>query len=688
MSLVALSGVEKAYGDQVVLRDASFEVRQGHRLALVGRNGSGKSTVLRLLMGLEEPDKGQVIRARDVALGYLEQDPTFGDADTVRDIADGAFAELDAIEADLSALEAAGLDDPARYARWEALHERFERRGGYSRRARRDAVLAALGFAGRHDDRVRALSGGERTRLGLARLLMAQPDVLLLDEPTNHLDMDMRAWLEGHLARYPGAAVVVSHDRAFLDAACDTTAEVSRGELRVGAGNPSAYRAAREEAERVQAATRANQERESARLHASAEQMKRWAGQNAKLHRRAKAMLRRAERYDAQMVAELDRPERTTRFTFDCDESGDIVLTARHLTQRFDRTLFEDVGVELRRGDRVALVGPNGAGKTTFLRTLLGDLTSLDPRASVTTGARVRLGYYDQDLRGVDDDATLFEELLRRMGDREAHDALGRFMFPYEAQFKKVRDLSGGERARLALLLLTLGRYNLLVLDEPTNHLDVEMIEALEDALDAYEGTLLVVSHDRRFLAGLVDTVWEVDGGAFRVYEGDWSFYWRKRRERAGEAAADAGARADAAANGRAAPRGGAPPRGRPADGATPRGRAGDRPAGDGANAAARHEGPAAGGRFAGRSAWRLKRDLAELEARIHELEGELERIGAGLERPDTARDLVPELARRPGPPPTDAEVIAALGERHADLEGRLLAMMEEWHELTEAVGA
>jgi ATP-binding cassette subfamily F protein 3 len=462
--------------------------------------------------------------------------------------------------------------------------------------------------------------------------------------------MDMRSWLEGYLARYPGAAVVVSHDRAFLDAACDTTAEVARGELRVGGGNPSAYRAAREEAERVQAATRANQERESARLHAAAEQMKRWAGQNAKLHRRAKAMLGRAERFDARMVDEVPRPERTTRFAFDCDESGDIVLTARHLTQRMNRTLFEDVTVELRQGDRVALVGPNGAGKTTFLRTLLGELPSLDPRASVTTGARVRLGYYDQDLRGVDDEATLFEELLRRMGDREAHDALGRFMFPYEAQFKKVRDLSGGERARLALLLLTLGRHNLLVLDEPTNHLDVEMIEALEDALRAYRGTLLVVSHDRRFLAGLVDRVWEVDGGAFRDYEGDWSFYWRKRRERAGDAVAQ------------------------------------PLPAGPARPAAPRAP---AGGRFAGRSPWRLRRDLAELEARIAEVEDELERIGGGLSSlDDDAIALVPELASRAGPPPTRAEVIAALGERHAALEARLLELMEEWHELTDLVGA
>ncbi len=658
MSLAALSGVEKTYGDQVVLHDASFEIREGQRLALIGRNGSGKSTVLRLLMGLEDPDAGLVIRAPEIVIGMLEQDPEFTETDTVKDVADKAFAELDALEARLSTLEAAGLDDHDTFEEWERVHETFERRGGYARRSTRDGVLAALGFAGRHDDRVANLSGGERTRLGLARLLMTQPDLLLLDEPTNHLDMDMRAWLETYLARYPGAAIVVSHDRAFLDAACDRTAEVSRGELRVGPGNPSTYRAAREEAERIQAATRANQERESARLHASAEQMKRWAGQNEKLHRRAKAMFRRAERFDDRMVDEVDGPERSTRFTFECDESGDIVLSASHLTQRFDKTLFEDVSVELRAGDRVALVGQNGAGKTTFLKTLMGDLPSKDPRARVLTGARVRVGYYDQDLAGVDDELTLFEELLRRTGDREAHDLLGRFMFPYDAQFKKVRDLSGGERARLALLILTLGRHNLLVLDEPTNHLDVEMIEALEAALQAYQGTLLLVSHDRRFVSKLVNRVWEVEGGHFREYEGDWSFYWRKRRERA---AADAGEPTGAAASERE-------------------------------SKAAQEASVPTSERFAGRSLWQLRQDLERLEERIATVEAELASVGRELATVGEELAKVDERPSGAGPKPSAArpelEIIAGLGERHAALDAELLALMEEWHELTDLVGA
>ncbi len=643
MLLAALHSVEKVYGDQVVLDAATLELRDGDRVALIGRNGSGKSTLLKLLMRSEEPDRGTVYHAEDTRLALLEQDPRFDAAETIVSISERAFAELDELEERLNGLEAAGLDDPERYHRWEVLHAAFERRGGYARRARRDAVLDALGFKGRHDETVARLSGGERTRLGLARLLMAQPDVLLLDEPTNHLDMEMRSWLEGHLSRYPGAALIVSHDRAFLDGACSRTVEVSRGDLKQGNGNPTSYREARVEAERIQALTRANQEREHQRLDAAADQMKRWAGQNAKLHRRAKAMERRAERYEDGMIDEVASAERTTRFAFDCDPSGEIVLTAEHMSKSFgQRRLLDDVTLELRQGERVALVGPNGAGKTTLLRMLLGDLTSDHPLGSVRTGARVRLGYYDQELRSVAGEATLFEELLRRMGDAEAHNALGRFLFPYEAQFKRVHDLSGGERARLALLNLTLDRRNLLVLDEPTNHLDVEMIEALEAALADYAGTLLLVSHDRRFLAKLATRVWEVSGGRFTDHRGDWEYYLRKRSSAAQVV-----------------------PEHTPQKAAVPVTRA-----------------------AAGPSRWQLERTLTALEDEIHGVEERLANITELLGRPadvtvSALRGLQVGAWDEPGPPPSNGELLAALATEHATLETTLLGHMEEWDDIT-----
>lgn len=632
MLLAALQRVEKVYGDQVVLEDASIELRDDQRTALVGRNGAGKTTVLRLLMGIEAADRGTVFRASGVTLALLAQDPPFTQEDSVEGIARSAFADLEAMEAELAELEAAGLQDPERYHRWERLHEVFERRGGYARRARRDAVLHALGFRGREAQAVVNLSGGERTRLGLARILMAQPDVLLLDEPTNHLDLEMRAWLEGYLARYPGAALIVSHDRAFLDAACDTTAAVGLGRLQMGDGAPSAFRAAREEERRIQQATYRNQERERGRLEAAAARMKRWAGQSEKLHRRAKAMERRTERYTASMVAAPTPGERTTRFHFESDASGEIVLTARHLSKGYGRQLFKDVSVELRQRQRVALVGPNGAGKTTFLRLLLGEVASDDPRGEVRSGARVRMGYYDQDLRGVDPESTLMEELIRLVGEREAHDLLGRFLFPFEAQYKRVEDLSGGERARLALLKLTLGRYNLLVLDEPTNHLDVEMIEALEGALRAYRGTLLLVSHDRRFLETLATAVWEIKDGRFEAFEGDWAFYQRLTQRR----------RADRERGERADP--------------------------ETAPSAAAPEPQSA----SGPSRWRLERMREDLEERIAGLERELDGLAERLAAPQAE----------------DTQALVVLGERHAAVERELIEVLAEWEAITERLGA
>ena len=624
MVLSALYDVEKFYGEQVVLAGVTLELRASSRTALIGRNGAGKSTILRLLLHQDVPDGGTVFRRDGVSVAMLEQDPIIPSGMSVLEVSERAFAELDELERGLSRLEHEGLADPDVYARWEVLHETFERRGGFERRARRDSVLYALGFRGREHEVASHLSGGEKTRLGLARLLMAQPDVLLLDEPTNHLDMAMRGWLGGYLSRYPGGVLLVSHDRAFLDETCDATAEISRGTLRTMNTTPTRYREARAEQERLEAATRANQQREHDRLEAAATQMKRWAGQSEKLHRRAKAMERRTERYADTMLPDAEAAERQTRFTFPCDDSGEIVLQAQGLSKRYGgEQLFCDVGFTVRQGERIALVGPNGAGKSSFLRVLLGESASDDPRALLRFGARVRVGYYDQELRGVDPDATLFEELVRLVGDSAAHNLLGRFLFPYEAQFKRVRDLSGGERARLALLKLTLGEYNFLVLDEPTNHLDVEMIEALEAALAAYTGTLLIVSHDRRFVAETTSLVWELGGGHFTAYEGDWSFYERKRRERRVQEA-------------QSEPE----PTVKPAD---------------------QPKGP---------SRWQLGRDQEALEARIAELEAELGALTEKLTVPET---LSPDA-------------LLQTSERHGRLEAELLDTIARWEETTEAL--
>ena len=634
MVLAALHGVDKWYGEQTVLAGATMALTPGSRTALIGRNGSGKTTLLRLLAGREAPDGGEVHVRPGVTVGMLEQDPSFDGATTVDQVADAAFGDLDAMQAELETLERAGLDQPERYGRWEALHETFERRGGYARRARRDAVLHALGFAGRGDELVATLSGGETTRLNLARLLMAQPDVALLDEPTNHLDLAMRSWLEGFLARYLGAVLVVSHDRAFLDAACERTVVVRHAALHQADLPPTRFREAELERERLEARTRAAQAKEHERLRAAALQMKRWAGQNAKLHRRAKAMEGRVERFEADMLGAPEVAERTTRFAFAAPECGDIVLDARHLRTAFgERVLFDGVDVHVRRGERVVLVGPNGAGKTTLLRVLTGERPSDDPRGQVRWGARVRVGYYDQRLQRFDPDATLVDTLLRLVGERGAHDLLGRFMFPFEAQFKRVGDLSGGERARLALLDLTMQEANVLVLDEPTNHLDLEMIEALEDALDAFDGTLLMVSHDRRLLERLAQRVWEIDDGVFEDYRGDWGYYQRERSRRRGAGEGDG----DHAAQAPAAQRESAP-------------RPDDDP----------------------RSSWQLARDAERLEA-------EVERCTSALHQAEAALDAASRAAAD-GPAKGDqGEALMRAGEGYAAAERALLEAMEAW---------
>ena len=625
--LAGLRAVDKFYGAQDVLEGVDFSVEPGDRVALVGRNGAGKSTVLRLLAGLDEANGGQVIRAPGIAVRMLAQDPEFEPGGTVLTAVESAFIELDALEREMRATEeglaAQATDDLL--AHYHELEEHYRLRGGYARGSRRDAVLDALGFRGRENDPLKGLSGGERTRLALARILVAQPELLLLDEPTNHLDIVMVEWLEGFLRSYPGALVIVSHDRAFLDAVATETALVTRGKLRVYPGNYSAFREARDQELTIQAATYANEKKELDRLEAMTTQMKIWGGRNEKLAIRARSMEKRVERFEASMVEEPPPAERVTRVRFSAPESGETVLLASHLSKGFGgRSLFRDLDFTVRRGERIAVVGRNGAGKSTLVRVLLGLLPSDDARAFMRLGSRVKLGYYDQQLRGVDPENTLYEEVRGLVeADQEAHDLLGNYLFPFDAQYKKVSDLSGGERARLALLKLSLEDCNFLVLDEPTNHLDMEMVESLEAALRNFEGTLLLVSHDRRFIERTSNQVWLLEDGEFYSYPGGWAYYREKHR----------------------APSTVIAPEEKPVKAAT-------------------------AVKAKGLNPWQLRKRNEELEARIAALEEEIAGIAHALGNPTASTDF------------------AALGKRNGEAEAELEAALREWEEVGRSLEA
>ena len=624
--LVATQQASKEYGPRTVLSDVTVALEPGDRLGLVGRNGAGKSTLLRLLTGETRPDGGSVRREAGVRVRALRQDPTFGEGATIASVLEAAFEDLDALEAELAqAAGAMASGTPESVLAHEALLEQFARRGGYERRSRREAVTLAFGFRGRENDPVAGLSGGERTRLALAALLVEQPDVLLLDEPTNHLDIVMVEWLEGFLGRFPGAALVISHDRTFLDNVTTETLYLRGGGLRRYAGNYSRFREQLATELENQAARSAAESRQIAGLQASADRMKVWGLGMSKLARRAGAMQARVDRMQARATAAPPPEERTARITFHAPESGDVVLDARRLTRVIGgRALFRNVDVQLRRGERVAIIGRNGAGKTTLLRTLLGLEPSDDPGARVLLGARVSPGYYDQALRGVDPGETLYNVARGYVQkDPDAHNLLGTFMFPYEQHDKVAATLSGGERARLALLRLAQEDHNLLVMDEPTNHLDMEMVEALEAALADYAGTLIMVSHDRAFIEGLADRIWLLEDGQFYEYPG-WEDYRAKHRPAAQTPAAAL------------APEAASPAKGTPK----------------------------------GKGLWHLRREVEAIEADIAALEEALAGATAALESAAPDADF------------------AALGQAAHDLEEQLAAQFALWESRQAAVEA
>jgi ATP-binding cassette, subfamily F, member 3 len=573
MSLITANNIAKSFGPVDLFSGVSFAIPKGSRLALVGPNGCGKTTLLRILAGLDEPSIGKISRAKAIRIGYLPQEAEFDMKGSVWDACFAVFTdlisrqeELEKLEAEMSARE---TRDQA-LARYGPLQHEFERRGGYTFHTRIKQVLTGLGFStGDFHMPLDHLSGGQRTRAFLARLLLSEPDLLLLDEPTNHLDIAAVEWLEGYLGQWGGAVVIVSHDRYFLDQVANGILEMAFGSTEHYPGNYSAYLQTRELRWEHRTETF---EAEKEKLLKDVEYIKKnISGQNVS---QAKGKLRRLSRIvqaieqvgmeavvnhkwaeTAQDVTigtspfgpeEAERRVRALRAPVrtlprlrlnlrSAVRSGELVLRTASLRIGYPgRLLFASPDILLRRGDCAALIGPNGAGKTTFLKTVLGELKPLD--GEVKLGASLKIGYFAQAHEGLNPENTLVQEIDSIMPHwlpGQIREYLGKYLFSGDEAFKRVSVLSGGERGRLALAKLALQDTNLLLLDEPTNHLDIPSQEVLEAVLDDYGGTILLVTHDRYLIDALGTQIWEIepDESQLTFFEGTYS-QRREERER------------------------------------------------------------------------------------------------------------------------------------------------------------
>ena len=546
---VAVAGAAVEYGGTTLLEDVTFTVARGERWGVVGRNGTGKTTLFRLLTGEQAPSRGTVARASGLRFALMDQHRELAGAETVWEAAAGAFRDLLELERSLAA-QAAALAEagdrctPAMLARYDRDLERFEREGGYGVPARIDAVLHGLGFDpdGARGRPCLSLSGGEWGRLALARQLVVPADVLLLDEPTNHLDLETTRWLEDYLRALDATVLLISHDRAFLQGVVDHVLHLEGGTAFAYAGDYASF--VHQRAERRLAEARAFT-RQARAIAAEEDYIRRnIAGNNSAQARGRRRRLERLER-----LGPPPGDEGAMALRFPADERGsDQVLVAESVSLEIGgRLLLRDFSGTIRRGDVLGLIGPNGAGKSTLLGALTGERPLAGGRLRVPDS--VRIGYYRQDLGRIPPGDTLYDIVahLRPQWGRGAIQAhLGRFGFSGDAVQRRPTTLSGGERARVALAVLTLSGANFLVLDEPTNHLDVESVEALEDALDAFEGTVLLVSHDRALLRALTSRLWVLRDGSITEYPGGFADWEAAELERATAAAQPAARQARA----------------------------------------------------------------------------------------------------------------------------------------------
>lgn len=531
--ILSCQNISKAFVENQVLKNVSFHIEDHEKAAIVGINGAGKTTLLRIIVGEMTPDDGQVVLARDKTLGYLAQNSTVDTSHTI-------YEELLSVKADLLRLEEKirECENNMKHAEGDALEDlmkqytslthAFETGGGYLYRSELVGVLKGLGFTEDEFSKpVATLSGGQKTRVALGRLLLQNPDLIILDEPTNHLDMNSIAWLETYLLNYKGAVLIVSHDRYFLDRIAGKVIEIDQSKATTFMGNYSDYAVKKEQLRVATWNAYMNQQREIKHQEEVIEKLKSFNREKS---------IKRAESRE-KMLDKIEVIEKPSEVRTDMKLSltprilsGNDVLTVEHLSKSFDsHKLFTDVNFEIKRGEHVAIIGDNGSGKTTLLKILNG-LVPAD-QGTFRLGSNVEIGYYDQEHHVLHSEKTLFEEIsddYPYLNNTQIRNVLAAFLFTGEDVFKRISDLSGGERGRVSLAKLVLSNANFLILDEPTNHLDIMSKEILEDALNGYEGTILYVSHDRYFINRTAHRILDLTEGQFVNYVGNYDYYLEK----------------------------------------------------------------------------------------------------------------------------------------------------------------
>ena len=668
--ILSCSNICKSFGENDILKQVSFHIEDHEKAAIVGINGAGKSTLLKVLIGKLAADDGVVTWAKGASIGYLAQHQDLEGAETIYDALLEVKKPVIQMEARIRSLElemksASGDELEAKLSEYSRLNHEFEMADGYSYQSEITGVLKGLGFTEDEFSKpITALSGGQKTRVSLGKLLLTKPDILLLDEPTNHLDMESIAWLETYLRNYSGAVIIVAHDRYFLDRVVTKIIELDMGHCTVFSGNYSAY--SDKKAMLRDAAIRAylNQQQEIRHQEAVIAKLKSFNREKS---------IKRAESRE-KMLDKIDRLEKPVQTNDSMDirlepdvVSGNDVLTVTDLSKSFDtQTLFTNVDFEIKRGERVAVIGNNGTGKTTLLKIINGIIPA--DSGQIRLGSKVHIGYYDQEHQVLHMDKTLFQEIqdtYPNMNNTQIRNTLAAFLFTGDDVFKLIRDLSGGERGRVSLAKLMLSDANFLLLDEPTNHLDITSKEILESALNRYTGTVLYVSHDRYFINRTATRILDLTNGSFINYIGNYDYYLEKKEDV--EAAFAARQMAQTAAN---------HPTGTnsPQSDSTASGISSNRTSQTAMTASS------AGSPADGKIDWKAQK---EEQARLRKRQNELKKIEDKIHELETRDGEIDELLSQEDVY-TDVSRLMELNKEKESIQKELEVLYEKWEELAE----